>query len=186
MNYRVMIGKMGLATFGKIFPLRYHLGGSIGNKIRCFFAKRIVKEMGENCIIERGAKIMEDCIFGNAVGIGPNSMIGPGTIFKGYSLMGPNVHIYTTGHFYDATIHCFKGRTGPNPVTFGENVWIGYGVIILPGVSIGNNTIIGAGSVVSRDIPSGVLAAGNPCIVKKVIDKEIFEEYENESIAYQL
>lgn len=158
--------------------------GGIANKIRCYFTRKIIKEMGDNCIIEKGAEIMENCAFGDAVGIGPNSMIGPETVFKGHSMMGPNVHIYTTGHFYDSTLHQFSGTTGPESVTIGENVWIGYGVIILPGVNIGNNTIIGAGSVVSKDIPSGVLAAGNPCIVKKVIDQKIFEEQQNEGITY--
>lgn len=58
-------------------------------------------------------------------------------------------------------------------------------MIILPGVSIGDNVIIGAGSVVTKKIPNGVLAAGNPCVVKKIIDKEIFERKENiESITY--
>lgn len=132
--------------------------------------------MGQGCIIERGAEIMEKCVFGDCTSIGPNCMIGPGTIFKGHNMMGPDVHIYTTGHCYDAGSHCFSGRTGPEPVVIGRNVWLGYAVIILPGVNIGDNVIIGAGSVVTKDIPSGVLAAGNPCVVKKIIDKKIYEK----------
>lgn len=86
---------------------------------------------------------------------------------------------------YDQNKHHFAGRTGPEPVIIGENVWLGYGVIVLPGVTVGNNVIIGAGSVVTKSIPSGVLAAGNPCIVKKVIDEKIFEGIkENENIAH--
>lgn len=121
---------------------------------------------------------MEDCVLGDHVGLGPNNSIGPETVLKGKCMIGPDVHIYTTAHYYDDTLHCFNGTTKPNPVVVGENVWIGYGVIILPGVSIGDNVIIGAGSVVTKDIPSGVMAAGNPCEVKRVIDKCIYDMQE--------
>lgn len=140
--------------------------------------------MGCSCIVEKGAEIMEDCVLGDATSIGPNCVIGPGTIFKGHNIMGPDVHIYTTGHYYDSTIHKFSGRTGPEPVVIGENVWLGYGVIILPGVTIGDNVIIGAGSVVTKNIPCAVLAAGNPCVVKKIIDNEKFEEKISENTSY--
>lgn len=140
--------------------------------------------MGKNCIVESGSEIMEGCSLGDNSAIGPCCMIGPETVFKGHNMMGPNVHIYTTGHFYDCVEHRFNGRTGPNPVIVGENVWIGYGVIILPGVSIGDNVIIGAGSVVTKDIPCGVLAAGNPCVVKKIIDNIKYEEKISENITY--
>ena len=165
-------------TVGKTLPLRRHPGG-IANKMRCFFTKGIVKEMGRNCIIESGAEIMEGCVFGDFTSIGPNCMIGPDIIFKGHNMMGPNVHIYTVNHLYDEELHTFKGSSAPNPVTIGEFVWLGYGVIILPGVTIGDHTIIGAGSVVTKSIPSGVMAAGNPCAVKKVIDQKYYEDQLN-------
>ena len=185
MKLRIKFCKLLLATIGRILPLRSHIGGKISNRIRCLLVKGIIAQMGRNCIIEKGAEIMEGCVFGDCTGIGPNSMIGPGTVFRGHSLMGPDVHIYTTGHYYDQNKHHFAGRTGPESVIIGENVWLGYGVIVLPGVTVGNNVIIGAGSVVTKSIPSGVLAAGNPCIVKKVIDEKIFEVIKkNENIAH--
>ena len=168
--------KFLLGSVGKILPLRRHPGGKIGNIIRCSITKGIIKNMGKYCIIEKGAEVMEDCIFGDGTSIGPHCMIGPGTIFKGYNMMGPNVHIYTTGHRYSAECHRFEGMNPQKPVTIEEYVWIGYGVIILPGVTIGNHTIIGAGSVVTKDIPSGVVAAGNPCEVKKILDKKYYVE----------
>ncbi len=59
-----------------------------------------------------------------------------------------------------------------NPITIGNKVWIGANVTVLPGVTIGNNTIIGAGSVVNKDIPDNVIAAGNPCKVIRSITKD--------------
>ena len=131
--------------------------------------------MGINCIVEPGADVHENCILGDQTSIGPHCMVGPKCVFKGHNMMAPNVHIYTTNHIYDDAIHRFKGVTDPIPVTIGEYVWLGYGVIVLPGVTIGDHSIIGAGSVVTKDIPGGVMAAGNPCIVKKVIDAKYFD-----------
>ena len=172
---KVNISKFMLATIGRMLPLRRHPGGSIANHIRVFFARGIVKSIGEGCHIECGAELQEDCVLGDHTGIGPDSLVQQGTVFKGNSMMGPDVHIYTSGHKYDKDLHKFDGMTEVKPVIIGENVWIGYGVIILPGVTIGDNTIIGAGSVVSKSIPSGVMAAGNPCVVKKIIDEELYD-----------
>lgn len=78
--------------------------------------------------------------------------------------LGPGVQIYTATHPLDATERR-SGRESAKPVTVGNDVWIGGGAILLPGVSIGATSVIGAGSVVTRSIPAGVLAAGNPCRV---------------------
>lgn len=171
---KVQLGKFLLATIGKILPLKRHPGGKIANYLRCHFAKMIVDEIGVGCNIESGAEIMEHCRLGDHVGIGQNAVIGAGTVFRGNCMMGPNVHIYTGGHKYDSEKHCFNGTNETRPVVIGRHVWIGYGVTILPGVTVGNNTIIGAGSVVTKSIPSGVMAAGNPCVVKKVIDEYVY------------
>ena len=82
-------------------------------------------------------------------------------------LIGPNVSIYSVTHPFDY-IERRKGYIQGKQITIGNDVWIGGNVVILPGVSIGDNTIIGAGSVVTKDIPSNVIAVGNPCkIIKK-------------------
>jgi maltose O-acetyltransferase len=80
-----------------------------------------------------------------------------------YTLFGPAVQIYTPMHPLDAMERRLKefGK----PITTGSDVWVGGGAIILPGVTIGSRTVIGAGSVVTRDIPDDVFAAGNPCRV---------------------
>ena len=84
--------------------------------------------------------------------------------------VGPNVSIYTACHSTDPVERNSRREWG-EPVTIGDNVWIGGSVTILPGVTIGDNVTIGAGSVVTRDIPEGVIAAGNPCRVIKRIDE---------------
>jgi maltose O-acetyltransferase len=77
---------------------------------------------------------------------------------------GPGVHIYAATHPLDAEQR-IQGPEPAKPVTIGDNVWIGGGAIVCPGVTIGDSSTIGAGSVVTRDIPPNVLAAGNPCRV---------------------
>lgn len=80
------------------------------------------------------------------------------------SLLGPNVQIYTAMHPLDHQERA-SGLEFAKPIEIGEDVWIGGSAVICPGVSIGARSIIGAGSVVTKDIPSDVFAAGNPCKV---------------------
>ena len=83
--------------------------------------------------------------------------------------IGPNVSIYTACHS-TAPVERNTRREWAEPVTIGDNVWIGGSVTILPGVTIGSNVTIGAGSVVTRDIPDNVVAVGNPCkVIKNLI-----------------
>ncbi|MGV3653819.1 MAG: sugar O-acetyltransferase [Noviherbaspirillum sp.] len=84
-----------------------------------------------------------------------------------YTLFGPGVQILTPLHPTDATLR--RSQEFGKPVEIGADVWVGGGALILAGVSIGSRTIIGAGSVVTRAIPDGVLAAGNPCRVIREI-----------------
>ena len=80
-----------------------------------------------------------------------------------YSMFGPAVQIYTAAHPMEAEAR--RGREFGRPVTVGSDVWVGGGAILCPGVTVGSRSVIGAGSVVTRDIPEGVFAAGNPCRV---------------------
>lgn len=91
-------------------------------------------------------------------------------------MLGPNVTITTAGHPVLPEIR----RSGAQfniPVRIGDNVWIGSGVLIMPGVAIGENTVIGAGSVVTRDIPANVVALGSPCRVVREIGERDREYY---------
>ena len=87
-------------------------------------------------------------------------------------MISPNVSIFTAGH----PIHPQARNSGyeyGRPVTIGNNVWIGGEAILLPGVTVGDNTVIGAGSVVGQDVPANVVAAGNPCrVVREITDRD--------------
>lgn len=85
-----------------------------------------------------------------------------------FTLLGPAVQIYTATHPFDARLR--REQEYAKPVEIGSDVWIGGGAIICPGVRIGSRSVIGAGSVVTRDIPEGVLAAGNPCRVIRALE----------------
>lgn len=93
-----------------------------------------------------------------------------------YCFIGPNCGMYTAQHPLLAKDRN-KGLERARPITIGNNVWIGADVTILPGVTIGDNTVIGAKSVVTKDIPSGVVAMGNPCrVIREITDEDSIEK----------
>ena len=151
------------------------------------YMKEVFAECGENCYIELPFRANwggRHVHFGSNIYANFNlTLVDDGHIYVGDRVMfGPNVTIATANHPIDSEL---RGRALQynRDVLIGENVWIGAGVIIVPGVHIGKNTVIGAGSVVTKDIPDNVVAVGNPCRVMREIsarDKEYF--YKNERI----
>lgn len=88
------------------------------------------------------------------------------------TLFGPNVQIYTATHPMDSGERA-QGLEYARPIRIGDDVWIGGSAVICPGVTIGDRTVIGAGSVVTKDIPPEVFAAGNPCkVIRKLQDQK--------------
>lgn len=87
-----------------------------------------------------------------------------------YTMIGPNVVIATGGHPILPSLRQ-EGYQYNAPVHIGKNCWLGAGVIVVPGVTIGDNTVVGAGSVVTKDLPGNVVAAGNPCRVLRPINE---------------
>ena len=83
--------------------------------------------------------------------------------------MNANVHIYTATHPMNAALRA-SGQELAKPVRIAHRVWLGGRAVVCPGVTIGENTVVGAGSVVTRDLPANVFAAGNPCKVIKPIE----------------
>ena len=125
---------------------------------RCDYGYNI--HLGENFFANYNLVIL-DCA---RVSIGKNALIGP------------DVGIYTAGH----PVHPVPRSRDLEfalPITIGDNVWIGGKVLINPGISIGDNAVIGSGSVVTRDIPSNVIALGNPCKVLREIKEKDREYY---------
>ena len=127
------------------------------------------------------------CDYGSNIAIGNNFytnhnctiLDGAKVTFGDNVFIAPNVVFSTAGHAIDAGQRA-KGLEIALPITVGDNVWIGANVSVLPGVSIGSNTIIGAGSVVNKDIPDGVIAAGVPCrVIRRITekDKQKYPEY---------
>jgi maltose O-acetyltransferase len=111
-------------------------------------------DYGYNILIGRNVFVNYDCVFldCNRITIGDDVQIGPA------------VQIYTAQHPTDPETRR-SGLEYALPVGIGDNAWIGGGAILCPGVTIGADTVVGAGSVVIRDLPPGVIAAGNPCRV---------------------
>ena len=93
-----------------------------------------------------------------------------------YTMFGPNVTLATAGHPVLPELR-EKLYQFNLPIHIGRNCWLGAGVIVLPGVSIGDNSVIGAGSIVTKDIPSNVVALGNPCRVLRPISERDREYY---------
>ena len=116
--------------------------------------------VGENFYMNHNCTILDEA----KVEFGDNVFIAPNCVFS------------TAGHAIDSEQRS-RGLEIALPITVGDDVWIGANVSVLPGVTIGSNTIIGAGSVVNKDIPEGVIAVGNPCKVMRKITEEDKKKY---------
>ena len=117
------------------------------------------------------------CDYGYNISVGDNVFFNVNCVILDVSyvtigsnvLFAPNVQVYSATHPTDWRIRA-QWVENAKPISIGSDVWIGGSAIILPGVSIGDKTVIGAGSVVTKDIPSNVLAVGNPCRVIKELN----------------
>lgn len=143
--------------------------------------KELFADLGEGCFIEPPLHANWG---GHHVHFGKNvyanfnlTLVDDTHIYIGdYTMIGPNVVIATGGHPLLPELRQ-KGYQYNAPVHIGKNCWIGAGAIIVPGITIGDHSVIGAGSVVTKDIPSNVLAVGNPCKVLREISDYDREYY---------
>ena len=135
--------------------------------------KEMFAEIGEGCYIEpplhanwAGAHVH----FGSNVYANFNlTLVDDTDIYVGDKVMfAPNVTVATAGHPINPELR-YQAMQYNIPVHIGNNVWIGANAVVLPGVTIGDNSVIGAGSVVTKDIPANVVAVGNPCRVIREI-----------------
>ena len=143
--------------------------------------KKMFAEIGDDCYIEPpfhanwGGKNVH---FGNGVYANFNlTMVDDCDIFVGNNvLFGPNVTVSAGTHPIHPELRSKQAQYNI-PIHIGNNVWIGANSVILPGVNIGDNSVIGAGSVVTKDIPSNVVAVGNPCRVLREINENDMKYY---------
>ena len=143
--------------------------------------KEMFAEVGEDCYIEPPLRSNwggRHCHLGKGVYANFNlTCVDDTHIYVGdYTLIGPNVILATAGHPICPELRQ-KAYQFNAPIHIGKNCWLGAGVIVLPGVTIGDNTVIGAGSVVTKEIPGGVVAVGNPCRVLREINEHDYEFY---------
>lgn len=144
---------------------------------------RLLGKRGRNCMI------LPDfwCDYGYNIEVGENFFANHGCVmldgarikFGDNVFIAPQCGFHTAGHPLDVERRN-RGLEYALPITVGDNVWIGAGVQVMPGVTIGSDTVIAGGSVVVKDIPSGVLAAGNPCRVIRELsdtDRLKYKEY---------
>lgn len=151
--------------FARWLPASTAPGGRLWRAVRRSVARPLFISCGKQVNIERGA------FFGaGVVSLGDRSGIGIGCQLKGPVeigrdvMMGPEVVVFTRSHVFDDTSLPMmdQGSSAPQKVVIGDDVWIGQRAMIMPGVTIGNGAIIGAGAVVTKDVPPMAKAAGNP------------------------
>ena len=143
--------------------------------------RQMFAEVGEGCYIESPFYAN---FGGHHVHLGNNvytnfnlTLVDDTHIYIGdCTMIGPNVTIATAGHPIEPGLRS-RGLQYNMPVHIGKNCWLGAGVIVMPGVTIGDNTVIGAGSIVTRDIPSNVVAVGNPCRIMRPVGERDRQYY---------
>ena len=168
-----------LWEFNQLKPSQYE------EKVK--YMKEVFAECGNNCYIELPFRANwggHNVHFGNDVYANYNlTIVDDGHVYVGNKVMfGPNVVIATANHPIEPSLRD-KALQYNKDVYIGDNVWIGAGVIIVPGIRIGKNSVIGAGSVVTKDIPNNVVAVGNPCkILRKISEHDKNYFYKEEKI----
>lgn len=170
---------------GLCYELNHVHPGDTGKRMSLL--RELLPKMEENCVLL--PPFMTDygcyCRIGHDSFINHNAyfMDGGGIMIGHHCFIGPNCGIYTAVHPLLAEERS-SGLERALPVVIGDNCWIGADVTILPGVTIGAHTVVGAGSVVTKDIPDHVIAVGNPCrVVRKITEEDRITFNQNEKDA---
>lgn len=175
MELKCLAGKVLYRMIAKHLPLSDSKLNFGSKKLRAFCGKLILSECGKNVNIERGAQFASDLRIGNNSGIGVNALISTCVTIGNDVMMGPDCMFFTSNHGMerlDVPMWQQKSST-PRPIVIGDDVWIGARVIVLGGVHIGNGSVIGAGSVVTKDVEPYSIVAGNPAkLIRKRTETE--------------
>ena len=136
-------------------------------KIRYWLGRRFVENCGKEVNFEHGARFNPELSIGDYSGIGVNCLVSGRTYIGNHVMMGPDCIMYSYSHAHDRIDIPMdqQGFEEPTPIHIGDDVWIGARVIVLPGVNIGSHCIIGAGSVVTKDVPDYAIVGGVPAKV---------------------
>ncbi|GEP95487.1 acetyltransferase [Chitinophaga cymbidii] len=145
--------------------------GGLCLSFRTWLASKIFLKAGENIKVGRNTRFGSgaNIVIGSFTGLNTGGWIGNDTIIGNDVMFGPEVTILSGSHNFERTDIPMReqGATQRKPVVIGDDVWIGTRAIILPGIKIGSHSIIGAGSVVTKDVPEYAIVAGNPAVIKK-------------------
>ena len=166
---REYIGMFLYEMIGKHLPTSFSRIQIGQTKFRAFCTRLFVKKAGKNINVERGAMFSRFISIGDNSGIGINAKIYGEVEIGNDVMMGPDCIIQTRNHAYGRTDVSMnqQGFAEPKKVTIGDDVWLCQQVIILPGVKIGDHSIVGAGAVVTKDVPKWSVVGGNPARVLK-------------------
>ncbi|MDE6415935.1 MAG: acyltransferase [Duncaniella sp.] len=141
-------------------------GGRIFNRFRIFCVRRIFKKCGNISTVDRKAYFGSgaEIEIGDFSGIGSNCRLPNDIKIGRYVMMAPGVTVINANHNFSRTDvpMCFQGSEDKKPVTIEDDVWLGTNAIILPGVTVARGTIVGAGSVVTKNFPEYSIIGGNP------------------------
>lgn len=163
MKIKMLIGKVIYCVARKLpeSDAKFNFGAK---KIRALCGMLMFDYCGKNVNIDRMVILGKNIKLGDYSGIGRNSYISDHVKIGKYVMMGPDCLIYTRNHQFSDVENpmCFQGFQDYKMVIIEDDVWIGGRVIILPGVKIGKGSIIGAGSVVTKDVDAYSIVAGNP------------------------
>lgn len=158
--------------FARPLPISEH--SRIARWMRATLGGASLRRHGKHINIEKGATFRETCELGDYSGIGINCELN-GTVVIGNNVnMGPECIFYTTNHRHDRTdiVMQKQGFTQEKPIYVGNDVWFCRRAMVMPGVCIGDGSIIAAGAVVTKNVPEYTIVAGNPAVVVRNRRKE--------------
>lgn len=163
------------AERARVLSERFNSAEALDREGRRKVLAELLGEVGEEVAVRPPLQVD----YGSHITIGAGTFVNFGAILLDCApitigadvQLGPNVQLLTPIHPLEAKPRRDKWEAA-KPITLGDNVWLGGGVIVCPGVTIGENTVVGAGSVVTRDLPANVVAVGNPARVKRELPVE--------------
>ena len=179
-NYDEALQKELIASHDRCYE--YNLVRPSDLQTRRTLLKQMLGSTGEHFTITQPFR----CDYGYNIHLGENFYSNYGLVildcakvtFGDNVFVAPNCSFYTAGHPIDA-VRRNQGLEYAYPITVGDNVWFGAGVHVMPGVKIGSNVVIGAGSVVTKDIPDDVVAIGNPCrVLRPITEEDLTRDYD--------